>query len=166
MNNCNGSFQEKLIISATNYVRKIMTINENIWVFINDNKIFKSTNHSGMYDKENFIIRYNRGWIQMATYEQIIKCAFHESFHAVQHQALVGRMLEINSQWFTEEELDRLEYEFKDENYNNSNSNWHSYLIEQQAETFGRILYDKFAKEYEDLEEFIDQYYGLFPNKE
>ena len=48
------------------------------------------------------------------------KTAFHETFHAVQQQALVGRRLGLKSDIFTEDELNTLEHEFKDENYDDS----------------------------------------------
>ena len=55
LHNCNGSFNEKLIISATNYARETIGITESLWVFINNSIMFESIDHSGMYDKENFL---------------------------------------------------------------------------------------------------------------
>ena len=166
MNNCNGSINEKLIISATNYTRSIIGIDEALWVFINDGTIFKSIHHSGMYDKEHFVIRYNREWLKTAEFERIIKCAFHEVFHVVQHAELIARKHGIKSALFNDEELDQLEFEFRDENYSDSHLAWSSYLAEQQADSFADQLYEKFIKRYKDIDGFIAKYYEMYPNKE
>lgn len=166
MNNCNGSTNEKLIISATNYARSVIGIDESLWVFINDGKIFKSINHSGMYDKEHFVIRYNRDWLKTAEFERIIKCAFHEVFHVVQHAELIVRKHGIKSKVFSDAELDQLEFEFMDENYSDSHHAWGSHLAEQQADSFADELYGKFIKNYQNTDDFIAKYYEMYPNKE
>lgn len=165
MNNCDGSKNEMLVIAATNYARKLMYIDESLWVFINDGKHFKSINHSGLYDK-NFIIRFNREWLKTAKEEQILKCAFHEVFHAVQHQEIMKKELGIESKFFPEDELKQLEFEFKDENYNDSSETWGTYLCELQAEDFAGQMYDKYWEEFNNPQELIEKYYEMFKNKE
>ena len=91
--------------------------------------------------------------------EQIIKTAFHETFHAVQQQALIGRRLGLKSDIFTEEELNTLEHEFKDENYDDSIDTWHTHLSEQQAETFAAYLFERFKQDLEEHEELVGKYY-------
>lgn len=166
MNNCNGSTNEKLIIFATNYARSVIGIDESLWVFINDGNIFKSVNHSGMYDKEHFVIRYNRDWLKAAEFERIIKCAFHEVFHVVQHAELIARKHEIKSKVFSDAELDQLEFVFDDKNYDDSNHTWSSHLAEQQADNFAEELYEKFIRKYRNSDDFIAKYYEIYPNKE
>ncbi len=85
----NHSTEEKLIILVTNNARKKMNVNLGLLVFMNDGSVFKSVNHSGLFEKDNFINRYNCDWIKTATNERIINTAFHETFHAVRQQAEV-----------------------------------------------------------------------------
>src|SRR5690554_7302302 len=127
-------YKYKLIISFTNYARKLLNIDENLWVLISDENHFVSNEHSGLYDKLNFLIRYNKGWIKTASNSEIIKCAFHEVFHCLQHQELIKKSLGISSSIFTSEELEQMEFEFKDENY--MLNNWENMLVEKQAEYF------------------------------
>src|SRR5690606_34662171 len=101
MDHDNHSFKEKLIISATNFAREKTNVDPALWVFVNKGNIFKSINHSGLFEKDTFVIRFNRDWIKIASEEQIIKTAFHETFHAVQQQALVGRTLGLKSDIFS-----------------------------------------------------------------
>jgi len=166
MNNSNGSHNEKLIISATNLARHIMKLDENIWVFINEGNTFESINHSGMYDKEHYLIRYNREWLKSATEEAIIKCAFHETFHAAQHQAIMERTLGIKSDYFTEVELEKLEHDFDSGNYNDKVGEWGEIFAEQQAEAFAAVFYDKYLETFKSANELIEKYYDMFPNIE
>lgn len=159
-------YKERLIVSATNYARKIMNIDEFLWVFINDGNIFKSVNHSGLYDKANFIIRFNREWLKIAEFKNIVETSFHEVFHVVQHQALIEREYNIESKLFTEEELDQLAKEFRDENYNDSSDAWGLNMAEQQAEAFAKHLYNEFIKRVKNIDDFIKEYYIMFPNQE
>lgn len=153
-------------MSATNYARKLMNIDESLWVFINDGSIFKSVHHSGLYDKANFIIRFNREWLKTATFKNVVKTSFHEVFHIIQHQALIEREHNIKSKLFTDEELDQLAKEFRDENYDDSSDAWGLNLAEQQAETFAEHLYDEFIKRFKNIDKFIEEYYTLYSNKE
>ncbi|WP_026391279.1 hypothetical protein [Haploplasma modicum] len=151
----------KLVISATNYARVKLNLDENFWVVISEGKHFLSNNHSGMYDKNHFLIRYNEEWLKNSTSEKTIKCAFHEVFHAFQHQEIIKRKLGLESIYFTNEELDKIEYEFQDEVYNVDK--WESFLIEQQAEYFSDYLYSIFIKNNDTLS-VIKEYYELFEN--
>ena len=166
MSHDNHSLKEKLIISATNFAREKTNVDPGLWVFINNGDIFKSINHSGLFEKDTFVIRYNRDWIKIASEEQIIKTAFHETLHAVQQQVLVGRRLGLKSNIFTEEELNILEHEFKDENYDDSVDTWHTHLSEQQAETFAAYLFERFNKDLDKHEELVTKYYKRFINEE
>lgn len=166
MNNCNGSMNEKLVIAATNFVRKIMSVDDELWVFINDGDNFKSINHSGMFQMDFFAIRYNREWLKTATHEKIIKCALHEAFHAVQYSAVVGHGRGANNNLFTDREINQLTHEFKMKNYDDSNEMWSTYLVEQQAEGFAMEFYTKYIKQFNNIEDFIDKYYELYPNIE
>lgn len=166
MNKENHSFKEKLIISATNYAREKMNVDPGLWVFINDGSVFKSFHHSGLFEKDTFVIRYNRDWIKIASEEQIIKTAFHETFHAVQQQALIERNLGLKSEIFSEVELNTLEHEFKDENYDDSINTWHTHLSEQQAEAFAAYLFERFNKDLDKHEELVTKYYKRFVNEE
>ena|GEM_PF-3176626 len=163
--NCNGSFNEKLIISATNYARETIGITKSLWVFINNCIMFKSIDHSGMYDKENFLIRYNRDWLKNADHKQIIKCAFHEVFHVVQHDALNNWKSGNVSLIFSDEELRQIEIEFNDYNYSDSIHKWNSYFIEQQAECFAEILYKRFQAEKIKLRDLVTRYYNKYLNE-
>jgi len=166
MNNCDSSINEKLAISATNYVRKLMNVDGALWVFINDGDMFKSVNHSGMFQKDTFVIRYNREWLKTADQEKIVRCAFHEVFHVVQYTAIVRHSMGIKNTQFTDDEINQLEHEFKDENYDDSNGTWGSHLVEQQAEWFAVELYNRFVKQYKDTDEFIVEYFDMYPNIE
>lgn len=106
-----------LVIASTNYARKILNIAEELWVFINDGDMFKSINHSGLFDKDAFAIRYNREFLKSASIEKIMKLAFHETFHAAQLEAVVGSYLGLETKLFTKEEIEQIKHEFKDENY-------------------------------------------------
>lgn len=86
MGNKYDCFNEKLVIAGTNYIREKLKIDENIWVFINDGKNFESDKHSGKFEKEVGVIRYNKDFSKTATEEQVLKLAFHETFHAFQFQ--------------------------------------------------------------------------------
>ena len=162
----NNSAKEKLILSATNYAREKINVDPGLWVFINDGSVFKSIYHSGLFEKDNFVIRYNRDWIKIASEEQIIKTAFHETFHAVQQQALIERNLGLKSKIFSEAELNTLEHEFKDENYDDSIDTWHTHLSEQQAEAFAAYLFERFKEDLDKHEELVIKYYKRFINEE
>ena len=149
--------KEKIIISATNFAREILNIDENLWVFINNENHFISSSHSGLYDKEYFLIRFNSKWLKNASQEKIIKCAFHEVFHAFQHQEIIKRIIGFESLVFNYDELDLMEKEFDDENYNLNN--WESYLVEKQAEEFSNKLYCEFKKNFKSIEDFMNKYY-------
>lgn len=166
MSHDNHNFKEKLIISATNFAREKTNVDPGLWVFVNNGNIFKSINHSGLFEKDTFVIRYNRDWLKIASEEQIIKTAFHETFHAVQQQALIGRRLGLKSDIFSEDELNILEHEFKDENYDDSIDTWHTHLSEQQAETFAAHLFERFKQDLEKHEELVTKYYKRFINEE
>ena len=166
MNNCIGNFNEKLVIAASNYVRKLMNIDDSLWAFINKGDMFKSINHSGMFQKDVFVIRFNREWLETTTHERIIKCAFHETFHAVQYSAVVGSSLNLRNTLFTDEDVKRLTHEFGDGNYDDSNETEGSYLVEQQAEGFAIELYKRFICQYKNVNEFIAEYNDMYPNNE
>lgn len=143
-----------------------MDIDDALWVFINDGDMFKSINHSGMFQKDVFVIRYNQEWLKTAVQEKIIKCAFHEAFHAIQYAAVIGHSVGLRNNLFTDNEINQLVHEFKDENYDDSNEIWGSHLAEQQAEGFAIELYEKFIKQYKNVEECIVEYYDMYPNVE
>lgn len=155
--------KEKLIISGTNFARKALNIDENFWILISDINHFIDINHSGLYDKENFLIRYNKSWIRKSNNERILKCSFHEVFHAFQHQELLKRKLGLKTK-FTCDELNQIELEFRDEVY--LNNKWEDNLVEQQAETFANELYTIFVSNNYEIDKFITKYLNLFPNLE
>lgn len=154
--------KEKLIISACNYAREKINLDENFWVLISEDVHFNDSQHSGLYDKERFLIRFNQGWIKQATYEEILKCAFHEVFHAFQHQEIIKKNLGYTSLFFTDEEFYIMEFEFKDENYDVNK--WETLLIEKQSEYFSEILYQEIDKNFKNYKNIITKYYNLFPN--
>jgi len=127
--------------------------------------MFKSIDHSAMYDKDNFLSRYNRDWLKNADHKQIIKCAFHEVFQVVQHDALNNWKKGSASLIFSNEELKQIEIEFNDYNYNNSIYEWQSYFIEQQAEVFAEILYKRLAAANFELRDLVTRYYNKYPNE-
>ncbi len=51
---------EKLVLDATEYARSFLNIDDELLVLINDINHFESINHSALYDKDNFLIRYNK----------------------------------------------------------------------------------------------------------
>lgn len=166
MNNCNGSLNEKLVIAATNFARNLLKVDDALWVFINDGDMFKSINHSGLFEKEMFVIRYNREWLRTAQPDRIIKCAFHETFHSVQYSAVIGYGMGVKNNLFTEDEMTQMIHEFKAENYDDSSDIWGTHLLEQQAEGFALELYEKFINEFKNIEDFVDSYYEMYPNIE
>lgn len=166
LNNCNGSRKERLVIAAANFARLITQVDESLWVFINDGKVFKSNIHSGMYDKDSCSVRFNREWLKTAKLDRIVKCAFHEVFHALQHQELLKRQLGITSDKFTEDELVQMEKEFQDEHHDDSEGIYENLLVEQQAETFAELIYRKYSNEINITDKFIEKYYGVFINEE
>lgn len=166
MNNFNRSMKEKLAIAATNFVRKLMKVDDALWVFINDGDMFKSINYSGMFQKDIFVIRYNRDWLKTAAHEKILMCAFHETFHAIQYSAVVGYELGMKENLFSDDEINQLTREFNAETYNDSNEMWSTYLVEQQAEGFAIELYTKYMEHFNKIDDFIDKYYDLYQNTE
>lgn len=166
MNNCDGSMNEKLVIAATNFARQILNVDEALWVFINNGDMFKSINHSGLFDKDMFVIRYNRQWLITADKDKIIKCAFHETFHAVQYSAVIEYGMGIKNRLFTDDEMKQLIHEFKTENYDDSSELWGTHLVEQQAEGFALELHEKFINQFENIEDFIENYYEMYRNIE
>ena len=165
MHKNNQSLNEKLIISATNYAREFLNIDEGLWVFINDSKHFMGIHHSALYDKENFIIRYNKDWLINATEDNILKTAFHEVFHVLQHTCIVEFDLGYNREIFTNEELMQMKFEFLDENYSSELGKYEQLLIEQQAESFAHVFYKSHKEKFTNVNELIDKYYGRYINK-
>lgn len=53
------SKNEKLVLDATEYARLFLNIDDGLWILINDIDHFESINHIALYDKDNFLIRYN-----------------------------------------------------------------------------------------------------------
>lgn len=153
---------EKLIISATNYARSVLNIDEGLWVFINDSTHFMSNEHSALYDKENFLIRFNKEWIKSAKDDKIIKTSFHEVFHVLQHASILEWQQGYNNEIFTIEELKIMEYEFSDKNYSTDIGKYENQLIEIQAETFASYLFDRMPYSKIDL---ISKYLKLYINK-
>lgn len=166
MNNCNGSLNEKLVIAATNFARRLLKVDDALWVFINDGDMFKSVNHSGLFEKEMFVIRYNRDCLRTAQTDRIIKCAFHETFHSVQYSAVIGYGMGVKNNLFSDDEMTQMIHEFKAENYDDSSDKWGTHLVEQQAEGFAQELYEKFINEFKNIEVFVDRYYEMYPNIE
>jgi hypothetical protein len=166
MNNCDGSINEKLVIAATNFARQLLKVDNALWVFINDGELFKSVNYSGMFENEMFVIRYNREWLKTADNDKIIKCAFHETFHAVQYSAVIGYGMGVKNNLFRDDEMKKLIHEFNAENYDDSTEVWGTHLVEQQAEAFALELYEKFINQFKNTEDFIDRYYQMYPNIE
>lgn len=156
--------KEKTIISVTNYARKRLGLDKHFWVLISDINHFKSKDHSGLYDKERFLIRFNKSWIKEASIESLLKCSFHEVFHAFQHQEILKSTIGLKSDFFSMNELKIMKKEFEDENYNLEM--WPTYLIEEQAEVFALLLYSEIKKEYDDMNKIVDKYYTMFPNIE
>jgi|SRR5690625_971066 len=159
------STNEKLIISATNFARSLLNIDEDLWVFINEQTHFNGNDHSALYDKENFLIRYNKEWLKNANSENIIKTAFHEVFHVVQHSAIVEFELGIKSEVFSIKELRQMKYEFKDKNYSTEIGQYENLLIEQQAETFAYGLYELYNQRIKTEEKLIKKYFYLYENE-
>ena len=166
MKNSYGSLNERLVIAATNYARKLLKVDDALWVFINDGDMFKSINHSGLFEKELFVIRYNRDWITTAETGKIIKCAFHETFHTIQYSAVIGYGMGVKNNLFSDDEMTQMIHEFKAENYDDSSDKWGTHLLEQQAEGFALELYEKFINEFKNIEVFVDRYYEMYPNIE
>ena len=166
LNNSNGTRNEMLVIASTNYARKILNIAEELWVFINDGDMFKSNNHSGLFDKDAYAIRYNREFLKTASIEKVMKLAFHETFHAAQLESIVASYLGLKSELFTEEEIEQLKHEFKDENYSDEIGIYENLLSEQQAESFAQMVYEKLKKEEINLDKFINEYKSLYLNKD
>ncbi len=165
MHKNNQSLNEKLIISATNYAREFLNIDEELWVFINDSKHFMGINHSALYDKENFIIRFNKDWLINATEDNILKTAFHEVFHVFQHTCLLEIELGYNRGIFTNNELEKMKHEFLDENYSTELGQYENLLIEQQAETFAHEFYKTFKSEFNNICGLIEKYNEKYINK-
>ena len=155
-----------LVIAATNYARKILNIAEELWVFVNDGDMFKSNNHSGIFDKDAFAIRYNSEFLKDASTEKVMKLAFHETFHAAQFEAIVASYLGLKSELFTEDKIERLKHEFKDENYSDEIDIYETLLSEQQDESFAQMMYEKLKKEEINLDKFINEYKSLYLNKD
>lgn len=155
-----------LVIAATNYARKILNIAEELWVFVNDGNMFKSNNYSGIFDKDAFAIRYNSEFLKDASTEKVMKLAFHETFHAAQLEAIVGSYLGYKSELFTEDEIERLKHEFKDENYSDKIGIYETLLSEQQAESFAQMMYKKLKREEINLDKFVNEYKSLYLNKD
>lgn len=166
MNFRNIKFNEKLVIAATNYARKIMEVDCSLWVFINEGDFFKSINHAGMFQKDEFAIRYNRDWLKLADIESVIKCAFHETFHAVQYSALIEYSLGIKSKYFSDDEILTMLNEFESENYNDSIQKWDTYFVELQAEAFAIGLYELLYSKIISIDDFVYIYYDIYPNIE
>lgn len=143
MDNKDFSYNEKLVLEATEYARDLLNIDKDLWVFINEINHFKGIYHSALYDKDNFLIRYNKEWLKTAQKENIIKTAFHEVFHVLQHACIVESDLGIDHGIFTKEELKQMKHEFLDENYSMEKGKYETLLIEIQAETFAHELYNE-----------------------
>ena len=161
-----NNFNEQLIIAATNYARHHLKIDESLWVFLSKGELFKSNKHSGRFEKDVFAIRYNQDWLKTAETDKIIRCAFHEVFHAFQFTELTKESLGLKSNVFTAEELKQLAFEFNDENYDDTDDSWGTYLAEQQAESYAEALYHKFLDEEKSIDQFIEKYHELYRNKE
>ena len=160
------SFNEKLVVAATNYIREKLKIDKNIWVFINDGKNFESDKHSGKFEKEVGVIRYNKDFLETATEEQILKLAFHETFHAFQFQEVFNYSQGIKSKVFSDEELKTLEHEFNLNTKTEDTNKWHELLLEQQAETFAHFMCEKYKEFFSGAVELIEKYLDMFPNLE
>ncbi|MCR3906964.1 MAG: hypothetical protein NUK62_08085 [Tenericutes bacterium] len=52
--------------------------------------MFSSMNHSGLFEKHTFVIRYNRQWLNNADTDKIVKGVSHETFHSVQYSFVTG----------------------------------------------------------------------------
>lgn len=159
------STNEKLIISATNFARSLLNIDEDLWVFINEQTHFNGNDHSALYDKENFLIRYNKEWLKNANSENIIKTAFHEVFHVLQHSEILESELGRKSRLFSNVELKQMKHEFKDENYSTESGKYENLLIEQQAESFAYGLYELYNQRIKTEEKLIKKYFDLYLNK-
>lgn len=166
MDKTNVTFKEKLVISATNFARNLLKVDDALWVFINDGDMFKSINHSGLFEKEMFVIRYNREWLKISQTDRIIKCAFHETFHAVQYSAVIGFGIGVKNNLFSNDEMKQMIHEFKTENYDDTSDKWGTHLVEQQAEGFALELYEKFIKQFKNIEDFVDSFYEMYLNIE
>jgi len=164
--NKNLEKNEQLIIAATNYARAIFNVDEYLWVFINELNHFTGIDHSALYDKEHFLIRYNREWLKSAKVDNIIKTAFHEVFHVVQHLAILEYDQGKNNGFFTNQDLKRMKHEFLDENYSTKLGKYEELLIEQQAEEFALYLYKEYKKTFKDESELVSKFLNLFVNKE
>lgn len=143
MTNKNLTTNEELILKATEYARSLLKIDKDLWVFINEMNHFKGIEHSALYDKDNFLIRYNKEWLKTARKENVIKTAFHEVFHVLQHACIVEADLGMDHGIFTKEELVQMKYEFLDENYSMEKGKYENLLIEVQAESFAYALYEQ-----------------------
>lgn len=150
---------EKLIIGATNFIRKIFNIDESLWVFISDITHFDSLNHIALYDKENFLIRYNIEWLKIADEENIIKTAFHEVYHVIQHDAIIKWEYGFNEGIFTDGELEIITSEFYGDNYVSDLKMWETLLIEKQANEFSVILYEKLVEIKIDLVIYLKSFF-------
>lgn len=166
MGNKYDCFNEKLVIAGTNYIREKLKIDENIWVFINDGKNFESDKHSGKFEKEVGVIRYNKDFSKTATEEQVLKLAFHETFHAFQFQEVFNYNQGIKSKVFSEEELTVLAHEFNPNTKTEETHKWHELLSEQQAETFAHFMYEKYKESFSGADMLIEKYLDMFPNFE
>lgn len=135
--------KEKLVLSATNYARKHLGINDTILVFINDGKVFKSTKHSALYEIDLGIIRYNKDWLKTASTERILRCAFYEVFIARIHLEILGHQQGTKSTLFSEEEFMKLEQEFKNSD-NGELNKVEKRLSSEFGEAYAEILYQKY----------------------
>ncbi len=159
-------FNEKLVIAATNYVREKLRIDENIWVFVSTGDNFESNKHSGKFEIELCVIRYNKDFLKIATEEQIIKLAFYETFHALQFQELFYYEEGFKSKIFSEAELKILKREFNPDTKTGVTNKWHELLSEQQAETFAHFMYIKYKESFSGAAELVEKYLYKFINLE
>lgn len=119
-----------------------------------------------MFQKQLFVIRYNRKWLRTSEQEKTIKSAFHEAFHAVQYSAVIGFSIGLKNNLFTDDEMNQIVHEFMDYNYDDSIETWGLYLVEQHDEGLAIELYKKFINQYKNIEDFMDEFYEMYPNIE
>ena len=86
---------------------------------------------------------YNDVYYYGCRKENVIKTAFHEVFHVLQHACIVEADLGMDHGIFTKEELEQMKHEFLDENYSMEQGKYENLLIEVQAESFAYALYEQ-----------------------